>query len=163
MPADEAARIYRETEGNPLFVVEMVRAGERKNDRAVAAARSDARFLPPKVQATIQYRLSQLSANAQALIQIAAVIGREFTFEVLARASDQSEDALVQGLDELWRKQHRARTGRERVRLQPRQGNSHQNRPAQASLYKRMVLSSDAFVLASAASNYVSAAVHVRL
>ncbi len=42
--------------------------------------------------------------NAQTLIQIAAVIGREFTFEVLARACDQSEDALVQGLDELWRK-----------------------------------------------------------
>jgi DNA-binding SARP family transcriptional activator len=102
LPADEAARIYRETEGNPLFVVEMMRAGGRTSEPAVIAAEQ---VLPPKVQATIQYRLSQLSANAQDLIQIAAVIGREFMFEVLARVSDQSEDALVQGLDELWRKQ----------------------------------------------------------
>jgi DNA-binding SARP family transcriptional activator len=102
LQAAEAARIYRETEGNPLFVVEMMRAGGRATDQAVMTIEQ---VLPPKVQATIQYRLSQLSANAQALIQIAAVIGREFTFEVLARASEANEDALVQGLDELWRKQ----------------------------------------------------------
>ncbi len=98
---DEAARIYRETEGNPLFVVEMMRAGGRTLDQ-VSITPDQA--LPPKVQVTIQYRLSQLSAHAQSLIQVAAVIGREFTFEVLARVCDQSEDALVQGLDELWRK-----------------------------------------------------------
>jgi DNA-binding SARP family transcriptional activator/predicted ATPase len=102
LQADEAARIYRETEGNPLFVVEMMRAGGRITDQAVVAP---AQALPPKVQATIQYRLSQLSAQAQSLLQIAAVIGREFTFDVLARASESNEDALVQGLDELWRKQ----------------------------------------------------------
>jgi DNA-binding SARP family transcriptional activator/tetratricopeptide (TPR) repeat protein len=101
LPTAEAARIYRETEGNPLFVVEMMRAGRRMDDRAIVTFDQ---VLPPKVQATIQYRLSQLSANAQSLVQIAAVIGREFTFEVLARASDVGEDALVQGLDELWRK-----------------------------------------------------------
>jgi tetratricopeptide (TPR) repeat protein len=101
LQAAEAARIYRETEGNPLFVVEMMRAGGRTTDRTMIAAEQ---VLPPKVQATIQYRLSQLSAQAQALIQIAAVIGREFTFEVLARASEANEDALVQGLDELWHK-----------------------------------------------------------
>ena len=35
LQADEAARIYRETEGNPLFVVEMMRAGRRTDDQAV--------------------------------------------------------------------------------------------------------------------------------
>jgi tetratricopeptide (TPR) repeat protein len=101
LAADEAALIYRETEGNPLFVVELMRAGGHATDQTVVTTEQT---LPPKVQATIQYRLSQLSAQAQALIQIAAVIGREFTFEVLARASEANEDALVQGLDELWRK-----------------------------------------------------------
>ncbi|NTU63112.1 MAG: hypothetical protein HGB05_06850, partial [Chloroflexi bacterium] len=101
LASDEAARIYRETEGNPLFVVEMMRAGGPATDQTLVTTEQT---LPPKVQATIQYRLSQLSAQAQALIHIAAVIGREFTFEVLARASDASEDALVLGLDELWRK-----------------------------------------------------------
>ena len=64
MPIAEAARIYRETEGNPLFVVELMRAGGRTDDQAVVTADQ---ALPPKVQATIQYRLSQLSANAQSL------------------------------------------------------------------------------------------------
>ena len=38
------------------------------------------------------------------MANVAAVIGREFTFPVLARASGQSEDAVVQGLDELWQR-----------------------------------------------------------
>ena len=39
------------------------------------------------------------------MVQTAAVIGREFTFAVLARASGQDEAAVVQSLDELWRRQ----------------------------------------------------------
>ncbi len=35
---------------------------------------------------------------------VAAVIGREFTFVVLAQASRESEDAVVRGLDELWQR-----------------------------------------------------------
>jgi tetratricopeptide (TPR) repeat protein len=104
LQATEATQLYRETEGNPLFVVELVRAGQPVDRVAGTTDQSGGTPLPPKVQATIQYRLSQLSANAQSLIQIAAVIGREFTVEVLARACDQTEDMLVAGLDELWRK-----------------------------------------------------------
>ena len=61
--------------------------------------------LPPKVRAVIQRRLSMLSPAAQALAQTAAVIGREFTFDVLIRAGDQDEASVVQSLDELWRRQ----------------------------------------------------------
>jgi predicted ATPase len=35
---------------------------------------------------------------------VAATIGREFTFAVLARASDSDEDTLVRALDELWQR-----------------------------------------------------------
>src|SRR5258708_39822342 len=35
---------------------------------------------------------------------VADVIGCEFTFAVLARASGESEDAVVRGLDELWQR-----------------------------------------------------------
>ena len=37
-------------------------------------------------------------------VELAAVIGRAFTFSVLAAASDLSEDVLVGCLDECWRK-----------------------------------------------------------
>lgn len=57
--------------------------------------------LPPKVSAVIWRRLALLSLGAQALAQTAAVIGREFTFALLARASGHDEAIVVQGLDEL--------------------------------------------------------------
>ena len=61
-------------------------------------------MLPPKVRAVIRRRLALLSPGAQALAETAAVIGRAFTFAVLAHASGQDEAAVVQGLDELWRR-----------------------------------------------------------
>ncbi len=107
--AETAQCIYRETEGNPLFVVEMVRAkpddwcaepGDAVNDACIAHRPT----LPTKVQAVIQARLAQLSAPARELVNLAAVIGRFFTFAVLAQASGVAEDVLVRGLDELWQR-----------------------------------------------------------
>jgi DNA-binding SARP family transcriptional activator len=95
-----AEQLYQETEGNPLFVVEMVRAGLIKED----AQDKRAGALPSTVQAVIATRLAQLSAPARALAQLAATIGQGFTFDVLAAASDMCEDTLVNGLDELWRR-----------------------------------------------------------
>ncbi len=110
----EAARLFQDTEGNPLFVVETVRAemadGEtRRAAEGVSQTGSPGAVspavLPPKVRAVIRRRLALLSPGAQALAQTAAVIGREFTFAVLARASGQDEAAVMQSLDELWRRQ----------------------------------------------------------
>jgi DNA-binding SARP family transcriptional activator len=94
----EAAYVYRESEGNPLFVVEMMRTGLSALEREVSAP------LPTRVQAMIQARLAQLSPRARTLVNLAATIGREFTLEVLAAASNLDEDALVGALDELWRR-----------------------------------------------------------
>lgn len=94
---DRASALYRETEGNPLFVVETVRAELSKE----AGPRTGAN-LPPTVQAVINARLAQLSPAARELVNVAATIGREFNFGVLARASDAGEDMLVRSLDELW-------------------------------------------------------------
>ncbi len=103
------AHLYQETEGNPLFVVETVRAGalaagsNGQATHAAAPARAGA-HIPPTVQAVIAARLAQLSSPARELVGLAAVIGRAFTFEVLAKASGAGEDTLVQGLDELWQR-----------------------------------------------------------
>lgn len=110
---DETAltQLYEETEGVPLFVVETVRAGlvGRANGSGVQDAipvpgSRTATPLPPKLFAVIQSRLDQLSPAARDLASLAAVIGRSFTFDVLAEAGRGDEDALVQGLDELWRR-----------------------------------------------------------
>lgn len=101
LDAEAAASLYRETEGNPLFIVEFARAGlvhamEPVDVRTVG--------LPPLVQAAVASRLAQLSQPAQRVMHLAAVIGREFTFEVLNRAAGQDEETLIVALDELWQR-----------------------------------------------------------
>lgn len=102
--ADEADRLCRETEGNPLFIVEMVRAGQEQlaGPGAAPVAPGGAAVLPPRVQAVVEARLRGLGTVARELAELAAVIGREFRFNVLAQASRLDDEALVQGLDELW-------------------------------------------------------------
>ncbi len=106
--------LYRETEGNPLFVIEMVRAGtgtsgKRGREQHIAESplpllTQPASTLPPTVQTVLSTRLAQLSPLAREVANVAAVIGREFTFVVLARASGEHEDTVVRGLDELWQR-----------------------------------------------------------
>jgi predicted ATPase len=96
--AESAAQLYRETEGNPLFVVESVRSGEL--DITLKQQTSPS----PKIQAVIEYRLSQLSPPARRIANLAAASGRAFAFDILTEASDEDEDWLVRGLDELWQR-----------------------------------------------------------
>ena len=100
--------LFQGTEGHPLFIVEMVRAGfgqvRPTTANHAAAMTATPAALPTKVRQVIEARLAQLSAPARSTVELAAVIGRAFTFSVLAAASDLSEDVLVGCLDECWRK-----------------------------------------------------------
>lgn len=87
--ASEKERLYQETEGNPLFIVEMLRA-EPSLSR-----------LPETVQAVIKRRLHQLSPEARALVDLAAVTGRDFSLSIVTQASQHDEERLVATLDEL--------------------------------------------------------------
>ncbi|MEO8052658.1 MAG: AAA family ATPase [Acidobacteriota bacterium] len=80
--------IYRSTRGNPLFVVESVRAGLQST----------------RVHAVIAARLAQLTAASYELAGLASVVGRPFSFELLAKATDWDEDSISGALDELWRR-----------------------------------------------------------
>lgn len=104
---EQRAHLFRETEGNPLFVVEVMRSGWELGEEQAAGQPQIAplRTLPPKVNAVLQARLAQLSPAARHLAGLAATIGREFTYPVLAQVSDQDDDELVRCLDELWQRQ----------------------------------------------------------
>jgi DNA-binding SARP family transcriptional activator len=94
----EMAALHRATEGNPLFVGEMVRSG-------LTAAPADGHTpLPPRVQSVIAARLGRLSPQARALAEVAATVGRSFSFDILLHASATDEDAIVASLDELWQR-----------------------------------------------------------
>jgi DNA-binding SARP family transcriptional activator len=82
-------RLYDDSEGNPLFVVEALQPD------APAASH---------VQAVIAGRLERLSSPAGVLAGVAATIGREFTADVLALAAGLDDQRFVSALDELWRR-----------------------------------------------------------
>jgi DNA-binding SARP family transcriptional activator len=104
-----AMRLFGETEGNPLFVVEAVRAGldellkQPKPGERIAFPYAPATHdLPAGVRTIISGRLAQLSASARELAALAAVVGREFSFDILTQASQSDEESIVRALDELW-------------------------------------------------------------
>lgn len=100
-----AAALGRASEGNPLFVVEMVRAGLGRPGpwdlRHGEAALQAGQALPLKIQQVLRARLVQLSPAALEVAELAAVIGRASRYPVLAHAWACDEASLVQALDEL--------------------------------------------------------------
>jgi tetratricopeptide (TPR) repeat protein len=101
LEATESQRLYTETEGNPLFVVEAMRSGLPPRAEQPAPGGLP---LTPRVQAVLTTRLAQLSAPARQLAEVAATIGREFSVALLKQAADTDEEELAQGLDELWQR-----------------------------------------------------------
>ncbi len=98
--------LYRHSEGNPLFVVETVRAHPAAfADNAQPDRMPSLAELSPHLQAVLQARLTMLSPRARAVLDIAAVIGRSFRADAVALAGSLERDTLLLGLDELWHHQ----------------------------------------------------------
>ena len=89
--------IHGETEGNPLFVTELVRLldAEGRLEEPRAPLR-----IPPGVRAVIRRRLARLSERCRAVLAQASVFGREFELAALARLGDLRRDELLTLLDE---------------------------------------------------------------
>jgi predicted ATPase len=91
--------LFRETEGNPLFIIETARSGRRG---ATDGAERCTDSMSPRMRAVIETRLGLLSAEARTVVQVASAIGREFTQALLLRASPLAEDETLRGLEEAW-------------------------------------------------------------
>jgi DNA-binding SARP family transcriptional activator/tetratricopeptide (TPR) repeat protein len=92
------AHLHDETEGNPLFISEMVRL------LAVDGVRPDAMAtriaVPETIRDVIARRLDHLSTDCSRVLTLAAILGREFRLDALARLADLVEDDLLDVLDE---------------------------------------------------------------
>jgi DNA-binding SARP family transcriptional activator len=110
-----AEKLFQETEGNPLFVIETVRAAgkdlyepelylETTHTLSLLEDAVPADPLPPKIYSVIQTRLNRLSTFARELVDLAATIGRSFSIKLLVQIANSDEKELVQGLDELWQR-----------------------------------------------------------
>jgi len=110
-----ARRLYKETEGNPFFLMEMVKAlfeagflrleGEVWRCEQQRLAVEKALPLPRSVGELIEARIGRLSERARQALDIAAVAGHEFDFEVLQLAWGKDEEETLEAIEELLRRQ----------------------------------------------------------
>jgi len=93
--------VYRETEGNPLFMMELIRLLAAEGHLGLAEETAPFRItIPPRVREVIGHRLGRLSERCISVLTLASVLGREFGLNVLERKSGRSGDELLEVLDE---------------------------------------------------------------
>jgi tetratricopeptide (TPR) repeat protein len=97
VPEDELVdEVMRLTDGNPFFGIELVQwlAAERIDVRGLRRATP----VPPGVQELLRQRLEPLPAATRRVLDLAAVIGRDFDLAPLAAALGEPSDALLNAL-----------------------------------------------------------------
>jgi tetratricopeptide (TPR) repeat protein len=107
VPWGLAEAVHRQTEGNPLFVQEVVRyvAEEgliaRKGQRWRPTKDAPLEMIIPEgLRDVIGKRLSLLSPECNRLLAVGSVIGREFALETLKALAGINEDAFAKALKE---------------------------------------------------------------
>ena len=99
--------IYRQTEGNPFFIEEVIKSLMEQGIIDPADTKWHEKVdmtsltIPSSVRAVITQRVGRLDGHAARTLENASVIGQEFTFEVLKGISELKEEELVEALERL--------------------------------------------------------------
>lgn len=98
--------VYRETEGNPLFIVEFLRKEKHQHilDKEGEESAGEP-STPERIHLVINNRFQNVSAKTREIMEMAAAIGREFPFVILLDVSGITLKELADGLDEMLRHQ----------------------------------------------------------
>jgi tetratricopeptide (TPR) repeat protein len=107
IPVGLAEAVHRQTEGNPLFVQEVVRylteekllvtSGGRMKTSDITQIEMN---IPEGLRDVIGKRLTNLSEKCNIVLSIAAVIGREFRLDVLEKVTGITEEEVYKALEE---------------------------------------------------------------
>jgi DNA-binding SARP family transcriptional activator len=102
--------LFDETEGNPFFLEEVCKALIQAGTLYFSGGtwhREDLRtvVLPATVRTAILARVERLPAVTQEALRLAAILGREFDFDLLKVAGHQDEAVLQTSLDQATRAQ----------------------------------------------------------
>jgi hypothetical protein len=99
--------IVERTDGVPLFVEELTKAvleGSAQEGRVAAVLSAipvTALAVPPTLHASLIARLDRIGSAAREVAQIGAVLGREFSYELIAPAAQRPEADLRMALAQL--------------------------------------------------------------
>jgi predicted ATPase len=105
LPAEIVERVVERTDGIPLFVEELTKSLleggllREEEDRYVLEGPAPSLAIPSTLQDSLMARLDRLPAVKE-VAQIAAAIGREFSYNVLAAVARCPEDRLREVIDE---------------------------------------------------------------
>ena len=95
-----AEQVWAVSEGNPFVAVETVRA----HAEDVEVGSGSGLALPERVREIVSRRLERLSEATRFLAAVAAIIGREFDFNLLQRSAGLGADETAAGVEELVRR-----------------------------------------------------------
>jgi tetratricopeptide (TPR) repeat protein/transcriptional regulator with XRE-family HTH domain len=111
------AWLHRESEGNPLFMTSILHSLAERDalpvdlddgSPAAAGAGSPPRGdnpLPEAWRASVRERINRLPREIRATLEIAAVLGRRFDFELLMAVVQEPQPALLDAIERLVRRQ----------------------------------------------------------
>lgn len=94
--SDFAQRLWTQTTGNPLFLVETLRAGGSSDGLHPG--------LTPTMRAVMRARIGRLSEGARRIAEMGAVIGRAFSLDLIEAATGTDQHTLIDAVDELWQR-----------------------------------------------------------
>ena len=85
--------LQRETEGNAFFLVEVVRALAEEAGQlgAIGETALPEKLLPQGIQSIVDWRLAHIPAEAEGLLQLAAVAGREIDQPVISELAADAD------------------------------------------------------------------------
>ena len=96
-------RLYKETEGNPFFIIEMVRSMQEAGHPMPSMDRVRGRQdhnLPLGIQRVIEARLDRLSPKSQEFLAISAAIGTAFSFSWLLEIAQVTAEEGISYIEE---------------------------------------------------------------
>ncbi|MEF8874219.1 MAG: tetratricopeptide repeat protein [Candidatus Thermoplasmatota archaeon] len=103
VPEDFINFIHNKTEGNPLFVKEMVKEMREEGTidlkNHVYPSQGDDITVPDVILSVIESRLDQLSPETKRILQIGSVIGNRVPFPLLVELSDADEFKILDQID----------------------------------------------------------------
>ena len=98
-PPGLAEAVQEQTDGNPFFVGEVVRLLASEGKLTGAGSVADLQ-IPQGVREVVGRRLDRLSEQTNAALRIAAVIGRDFEGDLVARVARRSREELMKAAGE---------------------------------------------------------------
>jgi class 3 adenylate cyclase/tetratricopeptide (TPR) repeat protein len=98
LPEETLEQLVSRTDGIPLFIEEMTRMVLERPPSGTDREEGLPRSIPVTLRELLLARLDMLSSRQKALLQLCAVMGRDFTHAQLAAIAGLAEEALKRGL-----------------------------------------------------------------